>query len=199
MAQPTYKRRSFRTPRLNLRPYQEGDFSTWQEALTHAKYKRRNQYDREIPEDWNPTRAEFRKIIRKHRAGERLGTHFVWPIFLKHSGQLVGVCDVLVLHRGNLQVANLGYLIDNRFWGQGYASEAIRALIHHALLNLDLNRLEAVIDIGNLRSIGLAKKLGLRREGIRRHFYFQDGAWADQVVYVADRAAFKLRPLLPKE
>ena len=186
------------THRLELRPYKISDFIAWEVCLSGVE-RPKNQYDRKIPKNWKPTRNEFLKLVKRQEKEAAEGIHFAWPIFEKKSGAVLGVCDVTLISRGNLQVANLGYFIDNNYWGRGIGSEAVRALIPRALKVLNLNRLEAVIDVGNRRSVALARKVGMRREGLRRNFYYQNGAWADQVVFVADRFSFGISTLHPSK
>jgi RimJ/RimL family protein N-acetyltransferase len=80
---------------------------------------------------------------------------YVWPIFERRSGACVGSIDIHIIARDVLQVANLGYRIDNRYWRRGYAREAVSRIIRAAFQDLKLNRLEAVIDLDNRPSIAL--------------------------------------------
>ena len=47
-------------------------------------------------------------------------------------------------------------------WGQGFATEAARAVRDYAFETLRLPRLVALIDPGNVRSIRVAERIGLR-------------------------------------
>ena len=49
-------------------------------------------------------------------------------------------------------------------WGYGYATEAARAVRDYAFSELNLNRLVALIEPVNQRSIRVAEKLGMRYE-----------------------------------
>lgn len=59
----------------------------------------------------------------------------------------------------------VGYLLGRDFWGQGYATEAATAVRDWALANLELDRLIALIQRGNERSAGVARKLGMEPDG----------------------------------
>lgn len=120
----------------------------------------------------------------------------MFGVFLKKkSHKLIGVVDIHILQRGVLQMANLGYRIFNQYWGKGYGNEVVKKLIVSSLIDLKLNRLEAVIDMDNKRSINLVNSIGLRREGIRKNYWFQNKQWDDQIVFVADRVQFNLPKL----
>ena len=58
----------------------------------------------------------------------------------------------------------LGYTFERSSWGNGYASEAARCIFDYACDALKLRRVVSIIHPENVRSLRLAKKLGLRRE-----------------------------------
>ena len=58
----------------------------------------------------------------------------------------------------------IGWLIGQEHWGQGYATEAALALRDWALRERGLSRLISLIQHGNLRSVRVAEKLGERYE-----------------------------------
>jgi RimJ/RimL family protein N-acetyltransferase len=55
----------------------------------------------------------------------------------------------------------IGWRLVRAAWGQGYATEAARPVLGHALRTLGLTRIVADIDENNTPSIGVARKLGL--------------------------------------
>ena len=56
----------------------------------------------------------------------------------------------------------IGYALASRHWGEGYATEALRAAIRHGFDALNLNRIEADIDPRNIGSARVLEKLGFR-------------------------------------
>jgi RimJ/RimL family protein N-acetyltransferase len=111
-------------------------------------------------------------------------------VFLRRTGELVGFLDVKPISRYPHKMADVGYFVINSYRGRGYAKEALRRLIFSVFKDLDLHRLEAVIDLDNKTSIAVAKSSGLYRECIRKHFWFQNGRWEDQVVFIATPELF---------
>jgi len=191
-------RKNYRTRRLVIRPYRTADYEAW--ASGHQNLLPKQYfYDWVPPKNWNATPALFRKVILRQQRKAKEGRHFVYPVFLRQSGEWVGVMDVFVIDRTVLQVANLGYRFNNTFQRRGFATEALLKFIPGVLRDLKLNRLEAVIDPDNKPSVKLVRKVGLRREGIRQSYYYQNRGWADQVVYVADRKMARLPMLHPRE
>jgi ribosomal-protein-alanine N-acetyltransferase len=58
----------------------------------------------------------------------------------------------------------LAFAFGRRFWGQGYAFEACRAVIGHAFDDLRLRRLVGWVFLANERSVTLHRRLGFRVE-----------------------------------
>ena len=79
--------------------------------------------------------------------------------------------------------AALGYCLDDAAWGQGYATEASRALLAWAFDTLDLNRVQAEADTRNAASARVLEKLGFVREGTLREDCIVNGEVSDSWVY----------------
>ncbi|WP_237158866.1 GNAT family N-acetyltransferase [Shewanella khirikhana] len=58
--------------------------------------------------------------------------------------------------------AHLGYLLAERFWGGGIASECLSAFVAEVTKSAPVNTLVAGVEVGNLASIRLLEKLGFR-------------------------------------
>jgi ribosomal-protein-alanine N-acetyltransferase len=65
--------------------------------------------------------------------------------------------------------AELGYRLARRFWGQGYATEMSRALVHHGFEQLGLRQVVAFVDAEHLASVRVLQKAGLSRQGRARY------------------------------
>ncbi|WP_341705603.1 GNAT family protein [Ferrovibrio sp.] len=78
---------------------------------------------------------------------------------------------------------NIGFSLDGRLRGQGYASEAMRALLGYGFGNLGLHRITALADTENARSHAVLEKLGFRREGSLRENFFVRGQWRDSDLF----------------
>ncbi|MFC3675523.1 GNAT family N-acetyltransferase [Ferrovibrio xuzhouensis] len=83
---------------------------------------------------------------------------------------------------------NIGFSFDHRIRGQGYASEAMRALLSFGFGELGLHRITALADIDNDRSHAVLGKLGFRREGLLRQNFWVRGQWRDSDLFALLRA-----------
>ena len=64
-----------------------------------------------------------------------------------------------------IQEQELGYTFDATYWGHGYATEAAQCVFAYARDVRKLRRVISVIDLRNERSLRVAQRCGLRREG----------------------------------
>ena len=82
----------------------------------------------------------------------------------------------------------VGYIVNKRFRGQGYAREALSAVIESAFQE-GVHRVFAECDPRNIASWRLLEAVGMRREAhFRQNIFFhkdEDGApiWKDTYVY----------------
>jgi [ribosomal protein S5]-alanine N-acetyltransferase len=89
----------------------------------------------------------------------------------------------LVRWNPDYRSASMGYCLDDAAWGQGYATEACRAVLQWAFDTLDLNRVQAETDTRNAASARVLEKLGFVREGTLREDCVVNGEVSDSWVY----------------
>lgn len=80
----------------------------------------------------------------------------------KSDPEAIGLCGLI--KRDFLASPDLGFALLPDHVGQGYASEAARAVMQHAKVDLEIERLYAIVKRGNQRSVRLLERLGFRRE-----------------------------------
>ena len=115
---------------------------------------------------WGPeTREGAENFIRSRLAHQitenRLEYDFA--VCLKETGELIGSAG-LYLTKDRMQ-ADLGYILNKRFWGFGYCTEAAAKMLEFGFLQLDLHRITARCDSKNTASEAVMKRLGMRFEG----------------------------------
>lgn len=88
----------------------------------------------------------------------------LWGVFLNDSHTLIGHCGIepkqLMIAQTSADVMELGYGIASKHQQQGYALEALQAILDYATNVLYLHELYVRIHPKNSASISLAKKLG---------------------------------------
>jgi RimJ/RimL family protein N-acetyltransferase len=79
--------------------------------------------------------------------------------------------------------AELGIMIGNKaYWGQGYGTDAIQALLGWAFDYLNLNRISLRVYAYNERAIRCYEKCGFQHEGTMRQARYVDGRYYDEWV-----------------
>ena len=88
------------------------------------------------------------------------------PEFLEfavmHAGEHIGRVTLYLLESG---LGELGWILDKRFWGNGYAAEAIRAVMDYGRRERGIRRFIAMCDSENIASYSLMERLGMRFAG----------------------------------
>ncbi len=190
------RRIGLKTTRLHLRPYRLSDFKTWQSAYVD-RLPAQNRFDRGPLSQKKCSIAQFKKLIKRHELLAKKDNIYIYGVFERKTQTLVGAIDIKILYRDIYQMANFGYQVHNRFWKKGIGKESARAGLVIGFTQLKLNRLEAAIDLDNLVSVKLAKSIGMRREGIKKNYLFEDGQWRDQIIFVANPHDLGLKPTQP--
>lgn len=92
---------------------------------------------------------------------------FCYGMYVRSSNTLIGQLQVKNL-AWDIPSAELSYFVDSSCQRQGFASEAITAIVTLLFERLQFNRIFVRIIPKNVHSIELAKKLGFRHEGLHR-------------------------------
>lgn len=179
------KRQEVKTKRLVLRPLRDVDYEAWYDAYVNSLPKK-NKWDRDPMKPSQCTRKWFYKVKRKHESLAKNDDYYRYYIFERKTGAIVGLIDFDIFVRSTHQFANFGYQIFNRYWERGYGKEASFAGLKLGFKQLRLNRLEAAVNLDNKASVKLAKAIGMRREGIKKRYWFEYGKWTDHLTYVAN-------------
>lgn len=85
-------------------------------------------------------------------------------IFLKSDGTLIGDAGLRVADIDGNQENDLGYIIDKRFWGKGYGTEAASAVLKYGLEELKLQRICANMPADHIGSRMVAVHLDMEWE-----------------------------------
>ncbi len=107
--------------------------------------------------------------------------YYQWGI--EFEGKLIGSLAV-VERDDNSERCEIGYCIGFDFWGKGIMTEAVKAVIDFLLLEVGYNRVEICHATKNPASGNVAKKCGLKLEGVKREFFkAQSGELLDIAIY----------------
>jgi ribosomal-protein-alanine N-acetyltransferase len=135
-------------------------------------------YDRESMRSRDEAVALVARLVECHTL--RVGIR--WAITTKEDGALVGTAGFnSFVSWANRAV--IGYDIARAFWGHGYATEAIEALVSWGHSSLGLHRIEALVMLGNDASVAVLRKTGFVFEGVLRGHGRWKGAYHDMQMF----------------
>jgi len=134
--------------------------------------------------DWPPFRElqTVREIIAGQIVTMESGQACYWAACLKGTGAAIGTCDLSDIDRHNKR-AEVGFAFHRSYWGNGYAYEAMTAVVAHAFTEMDLERLGARLHATNHASRRLLERLGFSYEGRLVGHVVRDGQRRDCLMY----------------
>jgi [ribosomal protein S5]-alanine N-acetyltransferase len=93
---------------------------------------------------------------------------------LKSSGKMIGDCGFHNFSPKHHTVM-IGYVLNRKYWGFGYMTEAVRELIRFAFEEMGMHRLSATCDLENERSARVMERCGMTHEGTFRDYEIRRG------------------------
>jgi [ribosomal protein S5]-alanine N-acetyltransferase len=112
-----------------------------------------------------------------------------WAIEVAVTGKQIGQIYLKQVEPYELMTCELGYILNPRYQRQGFAAEAIAALVAYAFSERSMHRIYAHCNPENVASWKLLERIGFRREGLlRQNIFFRRDAtgaplWTDTFVY----------------
>lgn len=145
------------TARLTLRPHRVADADAWHRLQSNPDVVRYMSWGIR-------SRAQSREHLAARSHHTKLWqTDDFLALAIEHDGALIG--DVSLQLRSvdhDVRSVEMGWVMDPAYQGQGYASEAARAVLDIAFTQVDARFVTVVIDRRNERSVALAERLGFR-------------------------------------
>lgn len=178
------------TERLILRRFARRDVASLEEAVraslvdlhewlpwAHMDYTHDDAvaFVRDSMQAWKEAKA-FDYAVRPRQAPERhVGNVSIWQT--SRSGK----------------IGEIGYWVRSDEIGQGYATEATRAMTRVGFQSMGLHKVTLRIAVGNRGSERVAEKLGFAHEGVLREELLIRGNWVDHTLYaMLDREFHRL-------
>ena len=146
------------TRRLKIRPYRPHDLEAYLAFMLDDEATRYlNLTDEQRTEEG--ARRLFQLVLVSYSGEEPI---CALVIACKKTDRFIGSCGLVPLEDGN---AECYYTLLPQYQGQGYATEAVRALLDYAFTKLELNEVTAYASEENEASIQVALRLGMKDLG----------------------------------
>jgi RimJ/RimL family protein N-acetyltransferase len=132
---------------------------------------------------WGPnskedTQSFIDRVIEMQKQVPR--QDFELAVVIKASNRLAGGCGI---HLCGQSQGEIGYCFNPLFWGNGFATEAARALVEFGFREHGLHRIYATCRPDNIGSAKVMKNIGMIYEGHIRGHMFHKGKWHDSYQY----------------
>ena len=168
---------SQKTNRLRLRSFQYTDLAAVHMLLINPES---SIYNPGIaPENEYATEIILKNWINEKEAEPRNRFTF---LIENNDQQFVGIISIGII-KTQYKNAEIWYKIRPEFWGKGYATEAVKAIIKFGFKNLLLHRIEAGCAVGNVASYKVLEKAGMYREAHTRKLLPLKSGWSDNYGY----------------
>jgi len=174
-----YQNQTIETERLLLRKFKEDD------AADLLEWGSDKETVRLLYWPGVTTIAEARDSIFNFHL-TRLGS---FAVELKETKKCIGNID-LRLNSEHSKVS-FGYVLNRNFWGKGYMTEVLMAIIKFSFEKLQANRVASDHFAENIASGRVMEKAGMKREGITKQSIKVKGMFHDQVWYGLVRDDYK--------
>lgn len=169
------------TDRLILRPLKISDAESIRENIDNLKV---SQWLLVVPYPYSLEDAKSWIKNNQEKWRKKEIEDYSFGMELKAEKRIIGGIG---LHKVNRVqgTGEVGYWIGEKYWRNGYGSEALQAVLDLAFDKLNLRRLEAGVFDGNPSSGKLLEKYGFEREGMRREGRIckADGKLKDEIIY----------------
>lgn len=140
------------TPRLHLREFLADD---WPAVLAYQNDPLYLRYY-QLTEQTEDRAKSFVQMFLDNQA-EQPRRKFQLALTLKDTDALIGNCGIRV-NDSEQGEANIGYEINSAYWGQGYVTEAARAILNFGFEELNLHRVWAECVAANIGSYRVMEK-----------------------------------------
>lgn len=172
------------TERLHLRCPRESDGPQLFAAISESLAELRPWYT--WAADIHPTPDSCQFTAALARESFLSGKEMQFYIFAKGNEQMAGICG-LIKPDWEARSFEICYWLRTCFVGNGYMSEAVKAVTEFAQVNLAAKRIEARCDSANEKGIAVAERAGYVREKqvISDTVHHMQGQLTEVAVYVA--------------
>ena len=144
----------FETPRLRLRRFTEADAPLILQLNSDPEVIK---YVHEHPLE---TEADAKNIIVNIIMPQYLRDLGRWAMFSKADNEFIGWCGLKFLAEKN--EIDLGYRLNKRSWGMGYATEAATHALEYGFNTLQLPLVHGKAHVENIASLKVLEKIGMK-------------------------------------
>lgn len=115
----------------------------------------------------NPVRSELQSIQSIEDKITQYKDNGVgrWALIDKENNNFIGWAGLKFVKDETNHISNyydLGYRLNQKYWGKGFATEAASAILNHALFDLKIEKIYAMAECENSASLMVLEKIGMK-------------------------------------
>lgn len=162
------------TQRLIIRDLNMED---WIDVHKYASNHEVTEYMMWGPNSEDETKAYIEQQITKQLSVDR--TDYEFGVICKETNIFIGGCGMYTKGHN----AEIGYCLNPQFWGNGYATEASKAMLLLGFENFKVHRIFATCRPGNIASANVLRRVGMKQEGHLREHMWHKGKFHDSYLF----------------
>lgn len=163
------------TDRLVLRDFVPNDLPAYIEIQSDPRWLTHYEWEDRDPDD---VRALFANFLLWQREQPRIK----FQIAITLEGLVIGSCGIRKDNAAATQ-GDIGYELHPDHWGNGYATEAARAMVDYGFNELGLHRVWSWCIADNEGSAKVLHRVGMTLEGRKKETQFFKGEWHDELIF----------------
>ena len=152
-------------------------------AVIHEVFRTKNK--EEILRFFGIGEELYNQYLEMHQKG--METHrlslMVFLMISKENGKPVGECGFHTWNRTHSRGEIFYHLRSDEYKRKGFMSEVLPVVLAYGFRVMNLNRVEAYVDVKNIPSVRLLQKNGFTKEGVARGHYFTGQKHEDSDFY----------------
>lgn len=134
-------------------------------------------------QDWELPypRERAEALVATHASRDDVQPGTGTQLAIDRDGELIG--DVYVGLDEHVGTAEIGFTLAAQHQGQGYAVEAVAAVVDDLIDRVGVHRVTAQLSPENDASARLLERLGMTFESLTRQSFWWRGSWDDNLIY----------------
>lgn len=133
-----------------------------------------------IPQNITQTQSIIEPWIAANKESDI--KNYTFAIDKANNNQFIGLLG-LKLWQKKHQRGEIWYKINSKYWGNGFATEAVNLILDYGFDTLNLHRIQAGCAVHNIGSIKVLEKVGMIKEGQGRQLLPLKSGWSDNYEY----------------
>lgn len=138
------------------------------------------------------TKDSVRQLLNKWIPQYQNDSFYRWAIILKETNENIGQIAFCRVYT-EIETAEIEYCIGESFWGNSYASEALKAVLKYSFEAPEFSKLEAFHRIENPNSGRVLQKVGMKTISNVKRFEINNEQPTGEICYALTKEEYLLK------